>query len=42
VDEHKSLSHSKSECKYPVVFMPKVRRKMLYKSLRLHLWNADL
>ncbi len=37
MDEYESLSHSKWECKYHVVFIPKCRRKVLYKSLRPHL-----
>jgi len=32
-----SLSHTTWECKYHVVFIPKYRRKMLYKELRVHL-----
>ncbi len=37
MDKYESLSHSKWECKYHVVFIPKCRRKVLYKSLRQHL-----
>ena len=37
MDKYESLSHSKWECKYLVVFIPKCRRKVLYKSLRQHL-----
>ena len=37
MDEHESLSHTKWECKYHVVFIPKCRRKTLYVQLRLHL-----
>ncbi len=37
MDETGSLNHSKWECKYHVVFMPKCRRKVLYKELRRHL-----
>jgi putative transposase len=37
VDESESLSHSKWECKYHVVFIPKCRRKTLYEPLRRHL-----
>ena len=33
----KSLNHTKWECKYYVVFIPKYRRKALYKELRRHL-----
>jgi putative transposase len=37
MDEYESLSHSKWECKYHVVFIPKCRRKVLYGQLRQHL-----
>ena len=37
MDEYESLSHSKWECKYHVVFIPKCRRKTLYGELRQHL-----
>ena len=37
MDEFESLSHSKWECKYHVVFIPKYRRKVLYGELRNHL-----
>jgi putative transposase len=37
MDEPESLSHSKWECKYHVVFIPKARRKTLYEQLRRHL-----
>ncbi len=37
MDECKSLSHSRWECKYHVVFIPKSRRKVLYVQLRRHL-----
>lgn len=37
MDDSESLSHSKWECKYHVVFIPKCRRKTLYEQLRLHL-----
>jgi putative transposase len=32
-----SLSHTRWECKYHVVFIPKFRRKILYADLRKHL-----
>ena len=32
-----SLSHTKWECKYHVVFIPKYRRKAMYKELRQYL-----
>ena len=37
MDEYESLSHTKWECKYHVVFIPKCRRKVLYGKLRTHL-----
>jgi putative transposase len=37
MDEYESLSHTKWECKYHVVFIPKRRRKTLYLELRQHL-----
>jgi putative transposase len=37
MDEHENLSHSRWECKYDVVFIPKYRRKKLYAELRKHL-----
>jgi putative transposase len=37
MDEFESLSQSKWECKYHIVFIPKCRRKVLYASLRQHL-----
>ena len=37
MDIYKSLSHTKWECKYHVVFIPKYRRKVLYGELRQHL-----
>ena len=36
MDEYESLSYSKWECKYHVIFIPKCRRKTLYKELRQH------
>ena len=37
MDEMESLSHTKWECKYHVVFIPKGRRKALYAELRKYL-----
>ena len=34
MDEPRSLSHTKWECKYHVIFIPKFRRKALYEQLR--------
>ena len=36
MDDYESLSHSKWECKYHGVFIPKCRRKTLYGELRRH------
>ena len=35
--DYETLSHSKWECKYHVVFIPKYRRKALFGELRKHL-----
>jgi putative transposase len=40
MDDFESLSHSKWECKYHVVFIPKYRRKVLYGELRQHLGDV--
>jgi len=37
MDKFESLSHTAWECKYHVVFIPKCRRKTLYRQLRQHL-----
>ncbi len=37
MDEYESLSHTKWDCKYHVVFIPKCRRRTLYEKLRPHL-----
>jgi putative transposase len=37
MDDAESLSHTRWECKYHVVFIPKYRRKALYGELRRHL-----
>jgi hypothetical protein len=37
MDEYESLSHTKWERKYHVVFIPKCRRKTLFGQLRQHL-----
>ena len=34
MDDNESLNHTKWECKYHVVFIPKCRRKKLYQQLR--------
>lgn len=36
MDKYESLSHTKWECKYHVVFIPKCRRRTLYEQLRQH------
>ena len=35
--DYQSLSHSKWQCKYHVVFIPKYRKKKLYESIRTDL-----
>ena len=40
MDDYESLSHTKWECKYHVVFIPKCRRKTLYTELRRHLGDV--
>ena len=37
MDDYESLSHTKWECKYHLVFIPKYCRKVLYWELRWHL-----
>ena len=37
MNEYASLNHTKWECKYHVIFIPKCRRKALYGHLRQHL-----
>ena len=37
MNNYQSLSHSKWECKYHVVLIPKYRRKVVYGQLRRHL-----
>jgi putative transposase len=37
MDDSESLSHTRWECKYHVVFIPKCRRKVLYGELRRYL-----
>ena len=37
MDKYENLSHTKWECKYHVVFIPKCRRRTLYEQLRQHL-----
>ena len=40
MDDYEGLSHTKWECKYHVVFIPKYRRKVLYGELRQHLGDV--
>lgn len=37
MDNNESLSHTRWECKFHVVFIPKYRRRALYAELRQHL-----
>jgi len=34
MDDYESLKHTRWECKYHIVFIPKCRRKKLYEQLR--------
>ncbi len=38
--QYQSLSHSKWECKYHIVFVPKFRKKVLYGKVKLFLKNT--
>lgn len=40
MDEYGSLNHTRWECKYHVVFIPKRRRRVLYGELRRHLGDV--
>ena len=40
MDKIESLNHTKWDCKYHVVFIPKFRRKTLYGELRAHLGDV--
>ena len=40
LSNYKSLSHTKWECKYHVVFIPKYRKKAIYGEIRRHLGDA--
>lgn len=40
MNDYESLKHTKWECKYHVVFIPKCRRKVLYQELRKDLGNV--
>ena len=40
MNEYVSLSHTKWECKYHVVFIPKGRRKALFGELRRHIGSV--
>lgn len=35
--EYQSLAHTRWDCKYHVVFIPKMRKKMIFGSVRKHL-----
>jgi putative transposase len=37
MDEYESLSHTKWDCKYHIIFIPKCRRRTIYVELRPHL-----
>jgi putative transposase len=40
MDDYHSFNHTKWECKYHVVFIPKCRRKILYGGLRSQLGSV--
>jgi putative transposase len=40
MDKNESLNHTRWECKYHIVFIPKRRRKSLYGQLRKHLGDV--
>lgn len=40
MNNYESLNHTKWECKYHVIFIPKYRRQALYGSLRRHLGSV--
>jgi putative transposase len=40
MDDYQNLNHTKWECKYQVVFIPKYRRRTLFGELRRHLGTA--
>jgi putative transposase len=35
--DYRSLNHTKWDCKYHIVFIPKRRRKVIYGKIRSHL-----
>jgi len=37
MEDYKSLSHTKWQCKYHVIFIPKYRKRALYGAVRKHL-----
>lgn len=40
-DVYQSLAHSKWDCKYHVVFVPKRRRKAIFGNIRRQLYPSD-
>lgn len=40
MEEVQSLNHTKWECKYHVIWIPKYRKKAIFKNLRPHLGDA--
>ena len=40
MEDSQSLSHTAWECKYPLVWIPKYRRKALYEQLRRYLGDV--
>ena len=40
MSNYRNLQHTRWECKYHVIFIPKYRRKVIYKGLRQHLGSV--
>ena len=42
MDDYESLSHSKWECKYHVVFIPKYREKAIFGAVKKRLGDGSM
>jgi len=40
--DYKSLSHTRWDCKYHIVFIPKKRRKLIFGVIRKHLGEVKI
>ena len=38
--DYKSLTHTRWDCKYHIVFIPKKRQKLIYGAIRKHLGDT--